>query len=109
AGIDELRAYNFAQQRSMDLLGQPRALEAIRSTFHYAFSEHKYPGVPELDLIPVGHGPFRVNDVEIVPVQVMHDRLPILGYRVGALAYITDAKTIAQEERVKLQGLEVLV
>lgn len=109
AGIDELRAYNFAQQRSMDLLGQPRALEAIRSTFHYAFSEHKYPGVPELDLIPVGHGPFRVNDVEIVPVQVMHDRLPILGYRVGALAYITDAKTIAQEERVKLQDLEVLV
>jgi len=109
AGIDELRAYNFAQQRSMDLLGQPRALAAIRNTFHYAFSEHRYPGVPELELIPVGDRPFRVSEVEVQPVEVMHDRLPILGYRVGDLAYITDAKTIAQEEREKLKDLDVLV
>lgn len=109
AGIDELRAYNFAQQRSMDLLGQPRALAAIRSTFHYAFSEHRYPGVPELELIPVGDQPFRINEAEIQPVEVMHDRLPILGYRVGDLAYITDAKSIAQEEREKLKDLDVLV
>ncbi len=109
AGIDELRAFNYAQKRAMELYGLPRTLDAVERTFHYAFAKDKYPGVPELNLHPVGLEPFHVGEYRIIPVEVMHDRLPVLGYRVNDMAYITDAKTIAPEERAKLQGLDVLV
>lgn len=109
AGIDELRAFNFSQQQAMDLFGLPRTLGAVRSMFHYAFAEQKYPGVPELRLLPVEHEPFTVEGLRVIPIGIMHDRLPILGFRVADVAYITDAKTIVQEERAKLQDLDVLV
>lgn len=109
AGIDELRAFNFAQQQAMVLHGLPRTLDAVQRMYHYAFAEHKYPGVPELRLRPVGREVFQAADIPVTPVEVMHDRLPVLGYRIGSLAYITDAKTIAADERKKLMGLDVLV
>lgn len=109
AGIDELRAFNFKQQQVMDLYGLPRTLEAVRRMYHYAFAEHKYPGVPELNLVPVSMEPFVVKEVPIVPVEVGHADMSILGFRIGDLAYITDAKTITPAERAKLHGLDVLV
>lgn len=109
AGIDELRAFNFVQQQAMVLHGLPRTLDAVRHVYHYAFAEHRYPGVPELRLDPVGTEAFHAAGIPVVPVEVMHDRLPVLGYRIGAMAYITDAKTIDARERSKLSGLDVLV
>ncbi|MBX2973642.1 MAG: MBL fold metallo-hydrolase [Flavobacteriales bacterium] len=109
SGIDELRAFNFVQQQAMVLHGLPRTLDAVRRIYHYAFVEHKYPGVPELRLDPVGTEVFHAAGVPVTPVEVMHDRLPVLGYRIGDVAYITDAKTIAAGERMKLKGLDVLV
>jgi phosphoribosyl 1,2-cyclic phosphate phosphodiesterase len=109
AGIDELRAFNFAQQQAMDIHGLPRTLEAVRRMYHYAFAEHKYPGVPELNLVEVERSTFHVGPVPILPVEVDHAGLPILGYRVGDLAYITDAKEVSPAGRSKLMGLDVLV
>lgn len=109
AGIDELRAFNYSQKRAMDVFGQARALEAVQRTFHYAFAKDKYPGVPELELHPVHLEPFAVHGHPITPVEVMHDRLPVLGFRIQDVAYITDAKTIAHSERAKLRDLDVLV
>lgn len=109
AGIDELRAFNFAQQQAMDIHGLPRTLEAVRRMYHYAFAEHKYPGVPELNLVEVERSTFHVGPVPILPVEVDHAGLPILGYRVGDLAYITDAKKVSAAGRSKLMGLDVLV
>ena len=109
AGIDELRAFNYAQKRAMELYGLPRTLDAVERTFHYAFAKDKYPGVPELNLHPIGLEPFHFGGHRIIPVEVMHDRLPVLGYRVNDMAYITDAKTISPGERAKLRGLDILV
>lgn len=109
AGIDELRAFNFAQGQAMDLYSSTPTLDAVRRTYHYAFNEHRYPGVPELRLHAVGDAPFIAAGMEVLPVEVMHHRMPVLAYRIGDLAYITDAKTIAPAERAKLRGLDVLV
>jgi phosphoribosyl 1,2-cyclic phosphate phosphodiesterase len=77
--------------------------------FHYAFTEQRYPGSPELRLHEIGQGPFEAAGIPVTPVEVMHHRMPVLGFRIGSFAYVTDAKTIAPAERDKLRGLDVLV
>ena len=109
AGIDELRAFNFAQKRAMDLYGNTPTVEAVRRMFHYAFAEERYPGTPELRLHELDGGPVDVAGVPIVPVVVMHHTMPVFAYRIGNFAYITDAKTILPTERDKMRGLDVLV
>jgi len=109
AGIDELRAFNFKQDRVMDLYGNAATNAAVKRMFHYAFAEHKYPGVPELELHTVGNSAFDAQGIEVLPVQVMHHEMPVLGFRIGGFAYITDAKTISAAEKEKLKGLDVLV
>lgn len=76
----------------------------------YCFTDHLYPGVPLLSLHEVKpHETFTLGDLDIVPVVVMHGRLPILGYRIGKLVYITDMKTMALGELDYLQGVDTLV
>jgi phosphoribosyl 1,2-cyclic phosphate phosphodiesterase len=108
-GIDELRSFNFSQGRAMDIHASHQTLAAVRHMFHYAFAAKRYPGTPILDLHPITDAPFRVADLPIIPVPVMHQHMPVLGFRIGTLAYITDAKTIAQGSLDLLQGLDVLV
>jgi phosphoribosyl 1,2-cyclic phosphate phosphodiesterase len=109
AGIDELRALNFAQHKEMEIYANAATLGAVRRMFHYAFSEVRYPGVPELSLHEIGLEPFEAAGVEVEPVEVLHHHMPVLGFRIGDFAYITDAKTIAPKEKEKLKGLKVLV
>jgi phosphoribosyl 1,2-cyclic phosphate phosphodiesterase len=107
-GIDELRAFNYRQQRAMDIHSSAATLTAVRRVYHYAFSERPYPGVPELALHAV-EGPFTVGEARITPFEVLHGNMPVLGFRIGGLAYITDAKHITDAVVRDLQGLEVLV
>lgn len=110
AGIDDLRAFNFAQKRAMDIHGATATLEAVRRVFHYAFGAQRYPGVPDLRLHPLQAGvPVAVAGVPVLPVEVMHYHMPVLGFRIGGLAYVTDAKTIAPGQRDALRGADVLV
>ena len=109
AGIDDLRAFNFKQQRAMDIHGNAATLHAVKRLYHYAFEEVKYPGVPELCLHPIEQPAFTAGGVHVEPIEVMHDRMPVLGFRIGGMAYITDAKTMADEEIRKVQGVDVLV
>ena len=83
--------------------------QAIKTRIPYVFWEHKYPGVPNLLLHTIANEPFRVAGIEVVPIRVMHARLPILGFRVGNMAYITDVKYIPEEEYAKLENLDVLI
>lgn len=108
-GIDELRSFNFHQGRAMDIHANAATQAAVRRMYHYAFAEKKYPGVPELVLKDIPDGPFEVADVPVLPVTVMHYFLPVLGFRIGGFAYVTDAKTIADAELDKLRGADVLV
>lgn len=109
SGIDELRAFNFHQRQAMDIHATEPTLLAVRRIYHYAFNEQRYPGVPELRLHTFRNEPFEAAGVEVLPIEVMHHRMPVHGFRIGALAYVTDAKTIAQQELMKLRGCEVLV
>ena len=108
AGLDDVRAFNYTQKRSMDVYAESRVQEAIKTQFLYAF-DNKYPGVPRLNLHPIDEKDFQIGSLNIRPIRVMHYKLPILGFRIGELAYITDAKYISSESKEKLKGVQLLV
>lgn len=110
AGLDDVRAFNYHQQQSISIYADAPTLEALQREFYYAFSAVKYPGVPQLDLEEIKSGiPFDIFEQKIMPFEVLHYKMPVMGFRIGRFAYITDAKTISQESRAQLKGLDVLV
>lgn len=111
AGLDDIRAFNFKQGRDMEVYAHPRVQEALKLEFSYIFAEHKYPGVPMVHLDDISKDePFLVEDkIEVTPIEVMHYKLPVLGFRIKDFTYITDAKTINPEEKEKVKGTKVLI
>jgi phosphoribosyl 1,2-cyclic phosphate phosphodiesterase len=110
AGLDDVRAFNFRESRDMEIYCTPRVERALRREYHYAFEENRYPGIPELHINTIGKDPFLLpNGPNVIPVEVMHHEMPVLGFRFGDFAYITDAKTVREEEIGKLQGVKVLI
>lgn len=110
AGLDDVRAFNFVEKRDM-LIYCTKAVEtALHREFHYCFSNDNYPGIPRLDLQLIDNKPFVIGEgIEVIPIQVMHYKMPVTGYRIGDFAYITDAKTIERTEIEKLKGVKVLI
>jgi len=106
-GLDDLRA--FCRKGALPVYAEDSVAEAIRSRLSYVFVQHKYPGIPNLTLVPITNQPFFVSGIEIIPIRLMHGKLPIFGYRIGNYAYLTDLKTIPEEEFEKLKDLDVLV
>jgi len=110
AGIDELRSFNFHMQRPMHIHANAATNAAVRRMFHYAFAEKdRYPGVPELVLHDLDGSAVEIAGASVQPIEVLHHRMAVLGFRIGPLAYITDAKTISKDELDKIRGVEVLV
>jgi phosphoribosyl 1,2-cyclic phosphate phosphodiesterase len=83
--------------------------EAIRRRLSYVFKANKYPGIPNLNMNEIKNEPFFISGIEIIPIRLMHGKLPIFGYRIGNFAYLTDLKTIPEEEYSKLENLDILV
>lgn len=109
AGLDDIRAFNFFSEVPMKVYANSLTEEAIRRDFYYAFSDTKYPGVPDIDLITISDEPFVAGDIPVIPIQVMHHKMPVLGFRFGDFTYITDANHIDEEEKEKIKGSRVLV
>lgn len=109
AGLDDIRGFNYSMKRAIDVYCEKRVEAAIRKEFHYAFEEPKYPGVPEMTIHQIHLDPFQLFGIHITPIQVMHFKLPVLGFRFNDFVYITDAKTIEQHELEKIKGCKVLV
>jgi phosphoribosyl 1,2-cyclic phosphate phosphodiesterase len=109
AGLDDVRAYNFFQRRPMDLFANEMTQEAIIREFPYAFADIKYPGIPDLRLNRIDKEPFRVGDITILPIQVWHLKMPVLGFRFGDFTYITDANRIEEDEKKKIRGSQQIV
>ena len=109
-GLDDVRRFNYMQQRPMACYGDARTIDDVRQTFAYAFDPRtmKGGGLPQIVTFEIG-GPFCIGDCEIVPVPLFHGRRPILGFRVGAFAYLTDCNLIPEESYALLHGLDVLV
>lgn len=110
AGLDDVRAFNYLQQESIPIFGTNVTHESLRREFYYAFSDHKYPGVPQLELEEIKAGKeFELYGKQVLPIEVMHFKMPVLGFRIDDFAYITDAKTISEESFKMLEGVDVLV
>ncbi|HEY4063375.1 MAG TPA: MBL fold metallo-hydrolase [Puia sp.] len=109
AGLDDVRAFNFFQHRPMDLYANEMTQEAIIREFPYAFADIKYPGIPDLRLKRIEKDPFRIGDIEILPIQVWHLKMPVLGFRFGNFTYITDANRIEEGEKEKIRGSKQIV
>lgn len=109
AGLDDIRAFNWVQKRPTDIYAEHRVQKSIKQIFSYVFASKKYPGIPQMNLFEIDTEPFQLNDIQIIPIRGMHYKLPVLGFRIGNFAYLTDMKTIEQSELDKLSGVEVLV
>ena len=106
-GLDDLRA--FCRNGALPIYAEDYVAEAIRNRISYVFEENKYPGIPNLELIPIKNQPLFISGVEIIPIRLMHGNLPIFGFRINNYAYLTDLKTIPEEEFDKLKDLDVLI
>ena len=111
AGLDDVRPFNFMEFKDLPLYAAPSVLQEIKKRFAYIFEENPYPGAPMIALRAINkHEPFIVEGgVQFQPVEVMHGSLPVMGFRMGGFVYLTDVKTIAEEERVKIRRAKVLV
>jgi phosphoribosyl 1,2-cyclic phosphate phosphodiesterase len=110
AGLDDIRAFNYLQGKAMDLYATQATQQQIRTEFAYIFAEHKYPGIPEVNMIEIDKDAvFTVGDIQLKAIEVMHYKMQVLGFRVHDFTYITDANFIAPAEIEKIEGSKYLV
>jgi len=110
SGLDDLRPINFKYQRTIPFYGLDRTLHELERRFYYAFDDHyKYPGKPQVQAVRIDDQPFEIKGVTIHPIPVDHGDMEVYGYRIGAMAYITDAKRIPDASKEKLSNLDVLI
>ncbi len=110
AGLDDVRAYNYFQQKPMDVYATEATLNRVKVEFDYAFADIKYAGVPSIQLHSLNNNDaFKVGDMEIQPIPVWHMYMPVIGFRIGNFTYITDANRIEDSSKEKIKGSRILV
>lgn len=110
AGLDDVRAFNFRENRAMEIFCTTQVEEALKREFHYVFLKDKYPGTPTFHVNLFDTAPFKLPDGPLVtPIEVLHYKMPVTGFRIGDFTYITDAKTVSPEERLKIKGSKILI
>ncbi|MEY3241954.1 MAG: hypothetical protein RIR11_3393 [Bacteroidota bacterium] len=108
-GIDDVRPFNFASGKPITVYALARVAQDLKNRFQYIFGE-PIPGLPRIDLVHIDQeSVFTIENITIQAIGILHGRLPILGFRFGHLAYITDMKTIVPSEKEKLNGVQYLV
>ena len=109
AGFDDIRAFNFIHKKKMDVYASARVQEAIRREFAYIFSDFKYPGIPEINLHLLENELTVIEGIDFLPIEVIHYKLPVFGFRINDFTYITDANYISDIEKEKIKGSKILV
>ena len=108
-GLDDVRSFNYLEKRSFPIFCEAHVLESLKKEYYYVFQEKPYPGAPEMDIHLITSLPFDIEGTPVIPIRAMHYKLPILGFRFGDCAYLTDANYIPDSEFEKLQGLDLFV
>lgn len=109
-GVDDVRPFNFRQKEDIPVYATERVQNDLRLRFEYVFSTNKYPGAPSLALRTISKNEsFEIKGIEFKPIEVIHGKLPVLGFRIGDFTYITDARTIVPEEMTKIEGTKFLI
>lgn len=109
AGLDDIRAFNYPHGKHVNVYATERVQQALKREFAYVFSGEDYPGIPKIELHTIDNHPFFINNLEIMPVKVLHYKLPVMGYRIKDFSYVTDANFIDNTEKEKLKGSKVIV
>ena len=109
AGMDDLRAFNYKSQAAIDIYAEERVQNAVRKEYAYVFSENSTPEFLKWSFILLTVTILTSTGTMIIPLRIFHYRLPILGFRIGDMAYITDANYIPEETREKMIGVKYLV
>lgn len=109
AGMDDVRAFNFSNGVDMNVYGTKQVLSRIRHHFDYAFSKVPYPGAPRIITHEISEGVFEIDNFSITPIPVWHGKWPVMGFRIGRFAYITDVNAIPSASLDLLKDLDVLV
>ena len=109
AGMDDIRSFNFLQRKDMPIYGRKEVLDQLKQEFAYVFAQKKYPGIPQVEVKEMVNAPFQIENTLITPIEVMHYKLPVFGFRINDFTYITDANYIADEEMEKIKGSKYLV
>jgi phosphoribosyl 1,2-cyclic phosphate phosphodiesterase len=109
AGMDDIRAFNFKSKSDMPIYATEEVQDGLKKEFHYVFADFKYPGIPQVLLNTINNTPFQLFGKTIIPVEVMHYKLPVTAFRIDDFSYVTDANFISDSEKEKLKGSEILV
>jgi phosphoribosyl 1,2-cyclic phosphate phosphodiesterase len=109
AGMDDVRAFNYFNEMPIEVYANELTQTALKREFYYVFAEHKYPGIPDINLHDINEEPFLIGDIVVTPIKVWHLHMHVLGFRFGNFTYITDANRIEEAEKEKIKGSEVLV
>jgi phosphoribosyl 1,2-cyclic phosphate phosphodiesterase len=109
AGMDDIRAFNYKFKKDMDIYCTAEVEEALIREFPYVFSTYKYPGVPEIKVHNIKNEPFNINGVEILPIEGLHYKLPVFGYRINDFVYLTDVSFVSEKEKKKMKGADIIV
>lgn len=109
AGFDDIRAFNFVNKKKMEVYASANVQAAIRREYAYIFSDFKYPGIPEINLHLLENKSINIEGVDFLPIEVLHYKMSVFGFRVGDFTYITDANYISDIEKEKIKNSKVLV
>ncbi len=109
AGLDDIRPF-FFRQGDIDLYAEERVIASLHKRFYYFFEENRYPGVPKVAIKPIVKNKIiDLHGLEIEPIEVLHNRLPILGFKIKDFVYLTDVKTVAPDQMEKIKNAKILV
>jgi phosphoribosyl 1,2-cyclic phosphate phosphodiesterase len=109
AGIDDVRAFNYVLNKTVDIYASQEVIDAINKEFPYILTEKRFFSAPQLNFNVIENKPFTVDGIDIQPVEVMHHKLSVFGFRIGGFTYITDASSISETEKPKTIGSDILV
>ena len=109
AGMDDIRSFNFKQKEDIPIYAREQVLVQLKQEFAYVFAEKKYPGAPKISENIIINAPFKIQNVNITPIHVMHHKLPVFGFRIRDFTYITDANAIDEKELEKIKGSKILI
>ena len=109
AGMDDVRAYNYKWKKDVEIYCTQRVNEALHREFPYVFSDYRYPGVPSVNMNIIENKEFEINGVKILPIEAMHYKLPIFGFRIKNFVYLTDVSSISEKEKEKMKNTDLLI
>ncbi|TKC08917.1 MBL fold metallo-hydrolase [Pedobacter frigoris] len=109
AGLDDIRPFNYLLRKNIAIYATERVQHALKKEFSYIFAEAHYPGLPQIDMHTIATDVFNIGETAIVPLDIMHYKLPILGFKINDFVYITDAKTVSEETVAKIRRTKILV